>query len=46
MARITKLYNSTYDRLISNGKLFDNRWEYLTKKYIIRFVKGTKIINI
>jgi len=30
---IIKLYNSTYDRLIDNGKIADERWEYLTKKY-------------
>ena len=33
IASITKLYNSTYNRLISNRELLDTRWEYLTKKY-------------
>lgn len=30
---ITKLYNSTYDRLVDNGKITDERWEYLSRKY-------------
>ncbi|MCJ7468455.1 MAG: DUF6090 family protein [Maribacter sp.] len=33
IATIIKLYNSTYDRLIDNGNISSNRWEYLTKKY-------------
>ncbi len=33
IAPIIKLYNSTYDRLIDNGTISSNRWEYLTKKY-------------
>ncbi len=32
-ASIIKLYNSTYSRLIDNGKLLDDRWNYLSKKY-------------
>jgi len=31
---IIKLYNSTYSRLIDNGKMLDDRWAYLRKKYI------------
>ena len=31
---IIKLYNSTYARLIDNGKMLDDRWAYLRKKYI------------
>ena len=30
---LLKLYNSVYDRLIDNGVLLDNRWEYLVRKY-------------
>jgi len=30
---IIKLYNSTYDRLIDNGKILDGRWEFISKKY-------------
>ncbi len=30
---VTKLYNSTYARLMDNGVDVDNRWHYLTKKY-------------
>ncbi len=30
---IIKLYNSTYDRLVDNGKITDERWGYLIKKY-------------
>ncbi len=30
---ITKIYNSTYDRLIDNGHILDERWFYLSKKY-------------
>ena len=32
-ALIIKLYNSIYSRVIDNGKILDNRWDYLTKKY-------------
>ena len=32
-ALIIKLYNSTYSRVIDNGKILDDRWDYLTKKY-------------
>jgi hypothetical protein len=31
---IIKLYNSTYSRLIDNGKMLDDRWGYLRRKYI------------
>jgi len=31
--KIIKLYNSTYDRLIDNGKILDERWAFLSKKY-------------
>ncbi|TYA59667.1 DUF6090 family protein [Formosa maritima] len=31
---IIKLYNSTYERLIDNGKILDERWSYLSKIYI------------
>ena len=30
---VTKLYNSTYARIIDNGKSIDDRWFYLTRKY-------------
>ncbi len=30
---VTKLYNSTYARMIDNGILLDGRWEFITKKY-------------
>ncbi len=30
---IIKLYNSTYSRLIDNGKILDDRWDYLRRKY-------------
>ena len=30
---VTRLYNSTYDRVIANGENFDWRWEFLSKKY-------------
>jgi len=31
--KITKLYNSTYPRLIDNGNILDQRWDYLTRNY-------------
>ncbi len=31
--KIVKLYNSTYDRLIDNGQILDDRWAFLSKKY-------------
>ena len=34
ISSIIKLYNSTYSRLIDNGKMLDDRWAYLRKKYI------------
>jgi hypothetical protein len=37
---IIKLYNSTYSRLIDNGKMLDDRWAYLRKKYIHQFRTG------
>ena len=34
ISSIIKLYNSTYSRLIDNGKMLDDRWGYLRRKYI------------
>jgi Family of unknown function (DUF6090) len=34
ISSIIKLYNSTYSRLIDNGKMLDDRWAYLRRKYI------------
>ena len=31
--KVIKLYNSTYDRLIDNGQILDERWASLSKKY-------------
>ena len=31
---LIKLYNSTYSRLIDNGKIVDDRWSILSEKYI------------
>jgi hypothetical protein len=31
--KIIKIYNSTYDRLIDNGQILDERWAFLSKKY-------------
>lgn len=31
---LIKLYNSTYSRLIDNGKIVDDRWSALSEKYI------------
>jgi hypothetical protein len=33
LQKIVKLYNSTYDRLIDNGQILDERWAFLSKKY-------------
>lgn len=33
MQSIIKLYNSTYERLIDNGKIVDNRWSDVSKMY-------------
>jgi len=30
---ITKIYNSTYARLIENGQILDEKWFFLSKKY-------------
>lgn len=30
---IIKVYNSTYSRLIDNGKILDNRWDYLKREH-------------
>ena len=30
---LIKLYNTTYERLIDNGKISDERWDYLSRKY-------------
>jgi hypothetical protein len=32
-AFVTKLYNSTYDRILDNGETYDKRWEFLSNKY-------------
>ncbi len=31
--KVIKLYNSTYDRLVDNGQILDERWAFLSKKY-------------
>lgn len=31
--KLVKLYNSTYDRLIENGQILDERWAFISKKY-------------
>ncbi|WP_051044092.1 DUF6090 family protein [Psychroflexus gondwanensis] len=31
--KVIKLYNSTYDRLIDNGQILDERWDFLSRKY-------------
>ncbi len=31
--KVIKLYNSTYDRLIDNGRILDDRWAFISKKY-------------
>tara|TARA_R100000935_G_scaffold21876_2_gene40375 strand:+ start:22651 stop:23337 length:687 start_codon:yes stop_codon:yes gene_type:complete len=31
--KVIKLYNSTYDRLIDNGQILDERWAFLSEKY-------------
>tara|TARA_R110000744_G_scaffold346706_2_gene452297 strand:- start:23 stop:715 length:693 start_codon:yes stop_codon:yes gene_type:complete len=33
LQKVVKLYNSTYDRLIDNGQILDERWAFLSKKY-------------
>ena len=33
LQKVIKLYNSTYDRLIDNGQILDERWAFLSKKY-------------
>ena len=33
LQKIIKLYNSTYDRLVDNGRIIDERWAFLSKKY-------------
>lgn len=30
--KVIKLYNSTYDRLIDNGQILDERWAFISKK--------------
>ncbi len=30
---IIKLYNSTYDRLIDNARMYDERWDYLSRMH-------------
>ena len=30
---LIKLYNTTYERLIDNGKISDDRWDFLSRKY-------------
>jgi len=39
-ASIIKLYNSTYSRLIDNGRILNERWAYLRKKYIHQYRTG------
>ncbi len=43
---IIKLYNSTYSRLIDNGKMLDDRWGYLRRKYIHEAEQETFILRI
>jgi hypothetical protein len=31
--RVPQIDNSTYSRLVDNGKILDERWDYLTRKY-------------
>ena len=31
--KVVKLYNSTYDRLLDNGRILDERWAFLSRKY-------------
>lgn len=31
--KLIKLYNSIYDRLIDNGRILDERWSFISKKY-------------
>jgi hypothetical protein len=38
---VVKLYNSTYDRLIDNGQILDERWAFLSKKYSYERRTGT-----
>lgn len=33
LQKIITLYNSTYDRLIDNGRILDERWAFVSKKY-------------
>ncbi|MGA7837505.1 MAG: DUF6090 family protein [Ignavibacteriaceae bacterium] len=40
-ASIIKLYNSTYSRLIDNGRILNDRWAYLRKKYIHQYRTGS-----
>jgi Family of unknown function (DUF6090) len=44
ISSIIKLYNSTYSRLIDNGKMLDDRWAYLRKKYIHESRTGNFLI--
>ncbi|MAL60223.1 MAG: hypothetical protein CMC14_09260 [Flavobacteriaceae bacterium] len=39
--KVVKLYNSTYDRLIDNGQILDERWAFLSKKYSYERRTGT-----
>lgn len=39
--KVVKLYNSTYDRLIDNGQILDDRWAFLSKKYSYERRTGT-----
>ena len=41
LQKIVKIYNSTYDRLIDNGKMIDERWFFLSKKYSYERRTGT-----
>ena len=37
---LIKLYNSTYSRLIDDGKMLNDRWDYVRKKYIHEYRTG------
>ncbi|MFC3881292.1 DUF6090 family protein [Algoriphagus namhaensis] len=39
--KVVKLYNTTYDRLIDNGRILDERWADLSKKYSYERRTGT-----
>ena len=39
--KLIKLYNSTYDRLIDNGRILDERWAFISQKYSYERRTGT-----